>query len=132
MKKCLALFLAITLSLTSGAFAQDASDDLVMSTQQDILLVAAVGAGGAVLGLSTLSFYDTPSKHISNIWTGAAIGIITGVVIVAYMSATKNSEHLVSKAEFDTGERTKWHNEHNDLLSFQSVQFGTQFWHTSF
>jgi hypothetical protein len=131
MKKCLAIILAIHILLVSSAFAQD-TPDFVKNTQQDILLVGAAGAGGAVLGLSTLSFYDTPSKHISNIWTGAAIGIIAGVIIVAYNSAQKGSEELISKKDFGTSERTKWHNENDHLLSFQSVQFGTQFWQTTF
>ena len=33
-------------------------DDIIKNTQNDILMVAAAGAGGAILGLSTLSFYD--------------------------------------------------------------------------
>lgn len=132
MKKCLAVILAIHMVLTSAAFAQDNSEDLVKSTQQDILLVGAMGAGGAILGLSTLSFYDTPSKHISNIWTAAAIGVIAGVIFVAYNSAQKGSEDLVSKRDFGTSERTKWHNENDSLLSLQTVQFGTQLWQTTF
>jgi hypothetical protein len=132
MKKCLAVILAIHMVLTSAAFAQDNNEDFVKSTQQDILLVGAMGAGGAILGLSTLSFYDTPSKHISNIWTGAAIGVIAGVIFVAYNSAQKGSEDLVSKRDFGTSERTKWHNENDSLLSLQTVQFGTQFWQTTF
>lgn len=132
MKKCLAVILAIHMVLTSAAFAQDNSEDFVKSTQQDILLVGAMGAGGAILGLSTLSFYDTASKHISNIWTGAAIGVIAGVIFVAYNSAQKGSEDLVSEKDFGTSERTKWHNENDSLLSLQTVQFGTQFWQTTF
>jgi hypothetical protein len=132
MKNFLALVLSIHMVLTSAAFAQDDGADFVKSTQQDIMLVGAAGAGGAILGLSTLSFYDTPSKHISNIWTGAAIGVIVGVIFVAYNSAQKGSEDLVSKKDFGTSERTKWHDENDNLLSFQSVQFGTQFWQTTF
>jgi uncharacterized membrane protein YebE (DUF533 family) len=132
MKKCIALFLSLNLFLASAVFAQDNSEDIVKNTQQDILLVAAAGAGGAILGLSTLSFYDTASKHISNIWTGAALGVIAGVIIVAYNSAQKGSEDLVSKRDFGTSERTKWHNENDNLLSLQTVQFGTQFWQSTF
>jgi hypothetical protein len=134
MKKCLALILILQMILVSTASAQDSGgeDDFVKNTQGDILLVAAAGAGGAILGLSTLSFYDTPSKHISNIWTGAALGVIAGVIFVAYNSAAKGSEDLVSQRDFGTSERTKWHTENDSLLSFQSVQFGTQFWQSTF
>src|SRR5690349_19210439 len=82
MKKWICALLSLQLLLLTSAFGQE--DDFMKSTQNDIMLVAAAGAGGAVLGLSTLSFYDKPSKHIGNIWTGAAIGIIAGVIFVAY------------------------------------------------
>ena len=41
---------------------------------------------GAVLGLSTLSFYGRPQDHLSNIAVGFAVGIITGTVITTYQA----------------------------------------------
>jgi hypothetical protein len=134
MKKWFSFLICFQLLALNLAFAQE-QDDVIKNTQDDILLVAAAGAGGAVLGLSTLSFYDTPSQHISNLWTGAAIGIIAGVIFVAYNSAQKGSEDLVSarsSEEFSTSERSTWHAEKFQLLTFQSVQFGTRLWQTSF
>lgn len=134
MKKWLCALLCFQILTLNVAFGQS-EDDFVKNTQNDVLLVAAAGAGGAILGLSTLSFYDKPSKHIANVWTGAAIGIIAGVIFVAYNSAQKGSEDLVSKRsseEFSTSERVGWHSESNELLTMQSVQFGTQIWNTSF
>ena len=136
MKKCLCIFLIFQLLTLTGALAQEGGEnDLVKNTQNDILIVAGAGAGGAVLGLSTLSFYDQASKHISNTWTGAAIGIIAGVIFVAYSSAQKGSDELQSSVPsegFSTSERVAWHGEKSDVLSMNSVQFGTQFWQTSF
>lgn len=127
--------LLVTLT-TSKTHAQSESEtDFVKNTQQDIMLVGAAGGAGAILGLSTLSFYDTPSKHIRNVWTGAALGVIAGVIFVAYNSAQKGSEDLVSKnstEEFSTGERSIWHSENSEFLTMQSVQFGTQIWEASF
>lgn len=134
MKKCLSFALIFSLLTLNMAFAQQ-EDDIIKNTQNDIVLVAAAGAGGAILGLSTLSFYDKPSPHISNVWTGAAIGIIAGVIWVAYNSAQKGSEDLVSQAStegFSTGERAGWHAEKSNVLTMSSVQYGTQFWQTSF
>jgi hypothetical protein len=134
MKKWLGLLMCFQLLSLNVVFAQE-QDDVIKNTQDDILLVAAAGAGGAILGLSTLSFYETPSQHISNLWTGAALGIIAGVIFVAYNSAQKGSEDLVSSHSsegFSTTDRSKWHSEKMQLLSQQSVQFGTQFWQTSF
>lgn len=135
MKKLICALLSLTLLATAvnPVMAQDSGeDDIIKNTQNDIMLVAVAGAGGAVLGLSTLSFVEKPSKHVSNIWTGAALGIIAGVIFVAYNSAQKGSEELQSSREFNSSERVAWHSENAENLSLSSVQFGTQFWHTSF
>ncbi len=115
MKALLSLTLLLSLVVPRVSCAQAAKeDDLIASTQNDILLVAGAGVGGAVLGLSTLSFYDKPSRHLANIWTGAAIGIIAGVVVVALMHAQKSQDDLTgsvrpSSPDFATGERELWH-----------------------
>jgi uncharacterized membrane protein YebE (DUF533 family) len=135
MKKLTCVLLSLHLILVSSvitpAFAQD-EDDIIKNTQNDILLIGAAGAGGAILGLSTLSFVDKPSKHISNIWTGAAIGVIAGVIFVAYNSAQKGSEELQSSSGFNSAERVAWHDTHTRNLTFKSVQFGTQIWQLNF
>ncbi len=134
MKKWLSFIIIFQFLTLNMAFAQQA-DDIIKNTQNDILLVAAAGGAGAVLGLSTLSFYDKASQHISNVWTGAAIGIIAGVIFVAYSSAQKGSEELQTSAPsqgFSTSERVAWHSEKAEVLTMSSVQFGTQFWQTSF
>ncbi len=135
MKKLICALLSLSLAATAvnPAFAQETSeDDLIKNTQNDIMLIAVAGAGGAVLGLSTLSFVEKPSKHVSNIWTGAALGIIAGVIFVAYNSAQKGSEDLQSSSEFNSSERVAWHSENAENLTLPSVQFGTQIWQSSF
>ena len=113
------------------AFAQS-DEDIIKSTQNDIILVGVAGAAGAVLGLSTLSFVDEPSDSISNIWTGAAVGVIAGVIFVAYNSAQKNQEDLEGSVDFRTSERVAWHHSQESNLTIPKVQFGTQIWGTSF
>ncbi len=134
MKKILSLLIAFQL-MTAVAFAQEESeDDIIKNTQNDIILVAGAGAGGALLGLSTLSFVDKPSRHISNIWTGAALGVIAGVIWVAYNSAQRGQEDLQSEEaslDFNSGERVAWHRE-NSVLTGPQVQFGTEIWSSSF
>ncbi len=134
MKKLICALLSLSLLTTAvnPAFAQESEDDIIKNTQNDIMLVAVAGAGGAVLGLSTLSFVEKPSKHVSNIWTGAALGIIAGVIFVAYNSAQKGSEDLQSSSEFSSSERVAWHSENSENLSFSQVQFGTQIYQLSF
>lgn len=40
--------------------------------------------GGAVLGLSTLSFYGQPQEHTGNITMGALVGLAAGITYVTY------------------------------------------------
>jgi hypothetical protein len=48
------------------------------------LTVSIATVSGAILGVSTLPFYDTPSDHSKNIFYGAAIGAVVGVLVSAY------------------------------------------------
>lgn len=66
--------------------------DLVEESVRDLMTVVAFGAGGAVLGLSTLSFVKRPSKHLKNIIIGGALGIIVGVGVVAYNQANQGKD----------------------------------------
>lgn len=84
---------------------------------RDISIVGATAVGGAVLGLSTLSFVDEPGDHLKNVIVGAAVGIIVGVGLVAYMAASKSKNAVegasllkpVDDLEFATTTRTQWH-----------------------
>jgi hypothetical protein len=60
---------------------------LLDQTKSDFYIITAAGLSGAVLGLSTLSFATSPSDHLDHIWTGAAVGLICGVLYVAYRQA---------------------------------------------
>jgi hypothetical protein len=73
-----------------------------------------------------------PSKHVSNIWTGAALGVIAGVMFVAYNSAQKGTEDLQSSSEFNSSERVAWHDQNAKNLTSLKVQFGTQLLQLSF
>lgn len=135
MNKFFALFLSLGLILSSNSFAQTSEEDFVKSTQNDLMIVAAAGASGAVLGLSTLSFVDKPSQHVANIWTGAAIGVIAGVIFVAYNSAQKGQEGLEMEEAsigFRTSERVAWHQKSLQKLTFEKVQFGTDIYRINF
>lgn len=117
------LFSAISLLFVStSAFTQDAAgggeSTYFEDSFRDISIVGATAVGGAVLGLSTLSFVEEPGDHLKNIVVGAAVGIILGVGMVAYMAATKNKgiyeegTYLLNPnkdAQFATTSRTKWH-----------------------
>jgi hypothetical protein len=82
------------------------------SYSSDITLVAGTGLGGAVLGLSTLSFEDEPGQHLSHILTGASIGIMIGVAIIIFekvsqgpeMIEARNGEGFATRARLNTND----------------------------
>lgn len=131
MRLTIALTLIFSLLLPLAAHAEE---DVVASTRNDLMLVAAAGGGGAVLGLSTLSFYDKPSKHLSNIWMGAALGIIGGVIFVAINHAQKSQGEMAqSSKNFSTFERVTWHEtESSDYASSFNTLTAAQMWSKEF
>lgn len=122
-KKLTILFSALSLFfVTTPAFSQDAGgggeSTYFEDSFRDVSIVGATAVGGAVLGLSTLSFVEEPGDHLKNIVVGAAIGIIIGVGLVAYMAATKNKDKFEDNAfyiqpnkdtQFATTSRMQWH-----------------------
>ena len=56
------------------------------------LTVAVSTVTGAVLGVSTLPFYEESSKNTKNIFYGAAIGAAAGVFIAAYAGVQEGAE----------------------------------------
>ena len=73
--KLLASFLLSAMVFCSGVSAR-AEGSSMGSFRQNFATVIFSGLGGAVLGLSTLSFIPEPQEHIGNIWMGMALGII--------------------------------------------------------
>jgi hypothetical protein len=102
MRKQLVTYLVFTCFLFSQvAFAQKAGlppPDAGQSSQKrfgpkrQAAIIIFAGLGGAVLGLSTLSFYGRPQDKLSNIAIGAAVGIIVGTIYVTYKAATQPNE----------------------------------------
>lgn len=99
-----------------GAEGTDESSELVNQTVGDLAIIVGAGAGGAILGLSTLSFYEKPKEHWKNITVGGAIGVIAGVAIVVFLQATRNQTivdeeeaSLKPSADFDYFARRSWH-----------------------
>lgn len=55
------------------------------------LTVSVATVSGAVLGVSTLPFYEESGKHTKNIFYGAALGAVAGVLISAFAGVQEGS-----------------------------------------
>lgn len=60
--------------------------------RRQISTIVYMGLAGAVLGLSTLSFYGRPQDKLTNIPIGFGIGVIVGTVYMTYQAATNPNE----------------------------------------
>jgi len=78
--------LVIIFIFFTGSGASYADDSM-----RDMATVFGIGAVGAVLGLSTLSFVDKPTDHLKNISVGGAIGVIIGVGVVVFSQASRST-----------------------------------------
>lgn len=93
MVKKIAVSLMCAVLLVSGqVFAQGTeSDEIVkpMGPKKQLAIIVFAGLSGAILGLSTLSFYGRPQEKLSNIAIGFAVGIIAGTSYTTYKAATQ-------------------------------------------
>ena len=106
--KVLVVF-ALLLSFTSQSFAQSPAGDTTgrptsTGPRKQLATILFMGLGGAILGLSTLSFYGRPQDKLSNIAIGFAFGVIVGTTYVTYKAATNPQDFygLEPLREFDS------------------------------
>jgi hypothetical protein len=125
--RLVSLVLVLIFSMPVLAADEDSAlsnDPMVKQTVNDVGIVVGAGAAGAIIGLSTLSFYQKPKEHWKNITIGGAIGVIVGVGAVAYLQATRSqtiedeSEEeeasLKAPSDFSTLARSSWHHENHE------------------
>lgn len=68
------------------------------SIKSQVAKILLSSLGGAVLGISTLSFYDRPQDHLANVAIGGTIGAMVGSIYV-----TKESLEYDSIADLRSG-----------------------------
>lgn len=68
--------------------AQAEGNNSARGPKRRINYIVLAGLGGAVLGLSTLSFYGRPQDKLSNIAIGFAFGVIAGTIMTTYQAAS--------------------------------------------
>ncbi len=86
MKFFLLTWLAVG-TFTGSLFGGDAAAETSIIETMGVSI-----AVGAVLGASTLPFYDQPGQHASNIAYGASLGAAVGIGLLIYGYTNKDSE----------------------------------------
>lgn len=94
--KLIAAVLSLSLALSAPAgFAAPATkqDQAAQSKTQGprrhLVTIVMCGLAGAILGLSTLSFYGRPQVELANVPAGFAIGVIIGAAYTTYKAAAE-------------------------------------------
>ena len=92
--KIIAGILSLSLVLAAPAtFAAAKTDKGAQTSAQGprrhLTTIVMAGLAGAILGLSTLSFYGRPQDRLSNIGVGFAVGIIIGTAYTTYKAAAE-------------------------------------------
>lgn len=64
----------------------------VTGPRKHLATIVFAGLAGAILGLSTLSFYGRPQDKLGNIAGGFAVGIFIGTIFTTYKAATEPKE----------------------------------------
>jgi hypothetical protein len=72
---------------STSAQAQASPTSNVTSIRRNLATVIFFSLGGAVLGISTLSFYGDPQNHLGNIYTGLGLGLVAGTLYVTNQAA---------------------------------------------
>ena len=113
----------LLMSVVNAAELNDSK--LLEDSVTDMYTVAGAGLGGAVLGLSTLSFVEEPGDHLKNILVGAALGVMGGVAFVGYSTANKGREIYYeggvinrNNKHFSTRNRVSWHKKELGKVSY--------------
>lgn len=96
---CLSLVMVSSSALAQGAKRSKGSEVSQRGPRRQITTIVMAGLAGAILGLSTLSFYGRPQDYLSNIAVGFAAGVITGTVYTTFQAAT-NPQDFYNQKDF--------------------------------
>jgi hypothetical protein len=105
------LFILIFFFFYSNVFAESIprsyNSSAGSSVRGQVARIMMSGLGGAVFGVSTLSFYGEPQKHLSNVAFGAAIGLLIGSVYVTSETLKDDYSYSYQQGSFYDREHAK-------------------------
>ena len=107
MKKLLAFTVVLCL-ISEVGFSQQEAQTRKAGPRRQLATIVFAGLGGAILGLSTLSFYGRPQDQLVNIAIGFAVGVIAGTTYVTIKSATSKEYYEDKPATTSLMEQKKF------------------------
>lgn len=95
-------FIVLTAGTAEAAPRVSAGPNVSQGPRRQVATIIFAGLAGAVLGLSTLSFYGRPQDKLPNIGVGFAMGVIAGASYTTYKAATQPRDYY-GWNEFEAG-----------------------------
>lgn len=95
--------------------------------QKQIATIVMSGLAGAMLGMSTLSFYGRPQDNLTNIAVGFAVGIIIGTTYTTYQATTQTREFYRGSAVESEAWKQLASTRQLEPLTSRFIQLGLQF-----
>lgn len=98
------------------------------TVKRNVAAILFSSLGGAILGLSTLSFYGEPQEHTENISIGALLGFLAGSSYVIYDSSrpvrpTGDFSSFIEESQRQQSRRALANNSKAPLLIHFSAEF---------
>ena len=121
------VFISFSLCLSTNyttAFAQAPAASSSVGgggPRKQLAIIIFSGLAGAVLGLSTLSFYGRPQERLSNIAVGFALGVITGSIYTTYRAASAPDEFYNRNSEYNEWQDPMLYTNLNENLDFSAL-----------
>ncbi len=113
------LLVFVTVFVSNIAFAQNAGrSENSAGPRRQLATIIFAGLSGAMLGLSTLSFYGRPQERLNNIAVGFALGIFSGTIYTTYKAAAKPQDFYGVSSEYEL----KGNSEEKEMLLGAHVQ----------
>ena len=91
-------------SMTSGSVYAQEQPQVI---KRSVATVLFSSIGGAILGLSTLSFYGEPQEHTDNIAYGAILGVVGGISYLSYRGMQRPAYDPNTFSELEINENRK-------------------------
>lgn len=120
------------LVVTTESYATPTSQMEAPTVRSHVAKILLSTLGGAALGMSTLSFYERPQDHLSNVAVGGALGAVFGSIYVTRESLKHGSKYAINGMS-ELTQRGRYQEGSQWALNLQPDKgFYGGFWYTTF
>jgi hypothetical protein len=87
---------AVLAALSITGIAVSSNAEASYGTRDALGTIGIATGIGAVIGLSTLPFYSSPTAHFQNVLMGAGAGLVAGLGVAVYLLEKSSSDDEIN------------------------------------